>query len=394
MIKNLSAAVLSASVVFGLSAFAAPGGKEVVAEGYLDWTGITPKNYLFGRLITPSDLRQWTVVYVEVDAETFTGATVKNMAPLVNLMPLPQGHVTQWETAELPHNGIVVFSVRNATRDTDSKTFPMVFRPPKDAESSDAQTYALYGMHQVPFYKNLAPVGAPELTADKLPYVAVYGASGTEPLFAQEKFQMSALGKVREAINKAKGLMPKDWTPPLGIREPQFFKTVPALLAKGKPASEALKVLKTGIKSKNSEQAKEAQIMYDALNQYASGLKLRIGLEFHASPARAYYDFQTLIRLFPSEKKKLMAFEQKFKQNKEIGSIGKIFEKMMLWGREDFVPKSAGEAKQIVQELKKYQKALEGLSQSSNAQIQGEAMSFASQIDMLIEVIQTKGSLK
>ena len=78
----------------------------------------------------------------------------------------------------------------------------------------------------------------------------------------------------------------------------------------------------------------------------------------------------------------------------QVGFGAEVVEKMMLWGREDFVPKSAGEAKQIVQELKKYQKALEGLSQSSNAQIQGEAMSFASQIDMLIEVIQTKGSLK
>ena len=130
--------------------------------------------------------------------------------------------------------------------------------------------------------------------------------------------------------------------------------------------------------------------MYDALNQYASGLKLRIGLECHAAPARAYYDLQTLVRLFPSEKKKMQAIDQKFKQNKELGSLGKIFEKLMLWGRDDFAPKSAGEAKKIVVELQKHKKALDALANSENAQIQGEAMLFSSQLDMLIETIPTK----
>ena len=130
--------------------------------------------------------------------------------------------------------------------------------------------------------------------------------------------------------------------------------------------------------------------MYDALHQYASGLKLRIGLECHSAPARAYYDLQTLVRLFPSEKKKMQSIDQKFTQNKELGSLGKIFEKLMLWGRDDFVPKSAGEAKKIVVELQKYKKALDALATSENAQIQGEAMLFSSQLDMLIETIPTK----
>lgn len=383
--KQLST-VLCAGVL-GLAAVAAP---DPVAEGFVDWTGVTDKNYLFGRTLTPSDLRQWTVVYVVVDAETFAGGKVKELASLANLMPLPQAHATQWETAELPHDGIVVFSVRHADKGTDPKAFAARFRPPKDAEQAEAQVYSTYGRNLVPFYRDLAPAGEAELSADKLPYVAVYAAEGTDPVYTKEKFAAADLKGVQEAVKKASAKLPADWTPPLGIREPQFFKQVPALLAKGKPASAALKILAAGVKSKHADQAKEAQVMYDALHQYASGLKLRIGLEHHAAPARAYYDLQTLVKLFPSEKKKMQAIDQKFKQNKELGSLGKIFEKLMVWGRDDFVCKNAGEAKKIVQELQKYKKALEALANSPNAQIQGEAMIFSSQLDALIEIIPTK----
>lgn len=383
--KHLSAVLFAGAL--GLTAAAAP---DPVAEGFVDWAGVTPKNYLFGRTIGPSDLRQWTVVYVVVDAEAFQGQQVRDLSPLAGLMPLPQSHATQWETAELPHDGIVVFSVRNADRGTDPKAFAARFRPPKDAEQAVAMSYRAYEMNLVPFYRAFAPVGAEEPAADRLPYVAVYAAEGTAPVYVKEKFAAADLKGVREAVEKARAKLPTDWTPPLGVREPQFFKQVPALLAKGKPAAAALKILAAGVKSKNADQAKEAQVMYDALHQYASGLKLRIGLEHHAAPARAYYDLQTLIRLFPSEKKKMQSIDQHFKQNKELGSLGKIFEKLMLWGRDDFAPKNAGEAKKIVVELQKYKKALDALATSENAQIQGEAMLFSSQLDALIETIPTK----
>ena len=51
-------------------------------------------------------------------------------------------------------------------------------------------------------------------------------------------------------------------------------------------------------------------------------------------------------------KKLMQDIDQKFKQNKELGSLGKIFEKLMLWGRDDFAPKSAGDAKKIVADYK------------------------------------------
>jgi len=381
--------ILSAGLVAGLLGLSSAAAPDPVAEGFVNWEGITPKSCLFGRAITPSDLRQWTVVYVVVDDAAFTGAKVKELAPLANLMPVPSGHSTQWETDELPHNGIVVFSVRNA-KSSDPKAFAARFRPPKDAERDESQAYASYGQNHVPFYKDLAPAGEADLAADKLPFVAVYAAEGTDPVYTKEKFSGADVKDVRAAVQKAKEKLPADWTPPLGVSEPQFFKQVPPLLAKGKPASAALKILSAGIRSKNPDQAKEAQVMFDALNQYGTALKLRIGLEHHAAPARAYYDLQTLIRLFPSEKKKMQDIDQKFKQNKELGSLGKIFEKLMLWGRDDFAPKSAGDAKKIVAELQKIKKALEALANSPNAQVQGEAMLFTAQLDSLIETIPTK----
>ena len=131
-------------------------------------------------------------------------------------------------------------------------------------------------------------------------------------------------------------------------------------------------------------------MMYDAINQYKSDLMMRIQLEFSAAPARAYYDFQTLIKYFPSEKKNLQAIDAKIKANKEIGALGKIFEKIMLWSRDDYVCKNKGEANKNVQELKKYKKMLEALANSENAQLQGEAMLFQTQIDTLIDLMPTK----
>ena len=378
--------VLGAGLL-GLSALAAP---VPVADGYVDWSGLTAKNHLFGRTLTPSDLRQRTVVYVVVDGETFTNAKLKDFVALASIAALPAGHVTQWETEELPHGPITVFSVRNVAKGTDATTFAATFRPPKDTPASEVAQYSAYSLNMIPFYKGLAPVGEAELADDKLPFVAVYATEGAEPVHVQEKYQPADFAKVRAAVKAAKEKEIQDWTPPLGIREPQHYKQVPALLAKGKPAAAALKILAAGLKSKDAEQAKEAQIMYDALNQYASGLKLRIGLEHHAAPARAYYDLQTLVKLFPSEKKKMQAIDQAFKQNKELGSLGKIFEKLMLWSRDDFVPKSAGEAKKIVVELQKCKKQLDLLANSANAQVQGEAMLFSSQLDSLIEIIPTK----
>lgn len=375
-------------VLASLAADAAAGKGDPVAEGYMDWDGLTSRNFLMGRMISPSDLRHRAVVYVVFDANKLTQEKVPDYYLLSQQAQLPADHLTQWETQELPRDKIVAVSVRNLGKKTPQE-FADIFRAPKGSEQSVASKYTVWAQNKIPFYKDFKPISEEELADDKLPYVAVYGGAGTEPLYTKEKWDASDIKNLRAAVKKAVSEL-GEWTPPLGVAEPQFYKKVAADMAKGKPAQALLAQLKSGIKSKNPEQAKEAQIMTDAINQMKSDLMLRIQLEFSAAPARAYYDFNKLIKLFPSEKKNMQAFESKFKANKEIGALGKAFEKIMLWSREDYVCKNAGEAKKNIQELQKFKKVLENLSNSQNAQIQGEAMLFQTQIDTLIDLMPTK----
>ena len=368
--------------------FAAPGQRDPVAEGYADWDGVVSKNFLMGRIITPSDLRHRAVVYVVLDGSKLTNEKVADYSALPSLAALPAGHAAQWDTQELPRNKIVVVSIRNLSKNMQAE-FPALFKAPKDAQQSVRTKYMAWTENRPPIYRDLKPVGEGELTEDKLPYVAVYGGEGTEPLYAKEKWTPAEIHNVQAAVKKAVvGL--GEWKSPLGVEEPQFFKKVAADMAKGKPAQNLLPQLKAGIKSKNPDQAKEAQIMFDALNQYKSDLMLRIQLELHSAPARAYYDFNMLVKNFPSEKKNLQAVDAKMKANKEIGALGKVFEKIMLWSRDDYLCKNAAEAKKNVQELQKYKKVLEMLANSQNAQLQGEAMLFQSQIDTLIDMMPLK----
>ena len=385
--KKYFSFALAASLV-ALASVAAPK-RAPVAEGFMDWEGLDDKNYLYGHLISPSDLRHRAVIYVVVDAAKFTNANLADYKTLPSLTQLPSDHLCQWETQELPRQKIMVVSVRNADRKMDGATFAQVFKMPKGTDPQDSLIYTGWRSTRVSFYKDMAPVGAEDIALSKLPYVAVYGGSSTEPLFVKENWSNNDIKTVRKAIHKAVSEL-GDWTEPLGVADPQFFKDARVDIEKGKPLQKLMAKLQAGIKSKNPDQAKEAQIMYDALNQYKSDLKIRIECEYKAAPARAYYDFQNLIKYFPSEKRKLQKVDALMKQNKEIGAIGKVFEKLMLWNRDDFVCKSPGEAKKIVLELKKIRKALDSLANSQNASVQGEAMLFQSQIDALIDIIPTK----
>ena len=375
------------AAILAIAGAAVAANRDPVAEGYMDWDGVTPKNMLMGRMLTPSDLRHRAVVYVVVDAEKFTNDKLHNYASLSTIAPIPSAHV-QWETAEMPRDRIVIFSVRNLKK-KDEAAFPAVFKAPKDAKQSEAIMYRAWYEHKVPFYKDVVPVGGPEVADENLPYVAVYGGAGTEPLYSKEKWTEADIKNVRAAVSKAvNGL--GEWERPLGVAEPQFYKKIPAEFAKGKSVQPLLKQLQAGIKSSKPDEAKEAQIIFDAINQYKTELMLRIQTEFHMAPARAYYDFQTLVKLFPAEKKNLQAIDAKMKANKEIGALGKVFEKIVLWSRDDYVCKNAAEAKKNVQELQKYKKVLEMLANSQNAQLQGEAMLFQSQIDTLIDLMPMK----
>ena len=141
------------AMALAASSFAAPAAP--VAKGFNDWSGVSAKNLLYGRSLTPSDLRQRTVVYVVVDDAAFTGDQVKDLASLANLAGVPQSHATTWETAELPRDVIVVFSVRHA-KGVDAKTFAARLKAPKDSDNSTSAIYQYYPSNVTPFYKDLS----------------------------------------------------------------------------------------------------------------------------------------------------------------------------------------------------------------------------------------------
>ena len=389
------------------SLLAAPAvKKDPVAEGFMDWNGLTQKNWLFGRQLTPSDLRHRVVVYVAIDGKKLSRDALINLNGLIDYGAVPAGHTTQWESQEMPRNRILVISVFDAPKNLTSDTFKEYLNA-KNLDTDDARALETYKTSLIPVYKDLTPDGAEAVPEEKMPYVAVYGGVGTEdhpaakPLgtwnnysfrnkdrFLNSKKPDSIASVCRKAQKDLAANL--DWKRPLGVREPKFYAKVVADFEKGKPAQGLLNVLRGGIKDKNPEKAKEAQIMFDAILQYKEELKLRIACEIHTAPARAYCDYMTLTKLFPAEKKSLQSFEAKFKGAKEIAQLGKVLEKLLLWDREDFFCKSDGEARKIVAELQKMKKQIAPLSESKNAQVQGEAMLFTSQIEGLVETIPSK----
>ena len=405
------------ALAVGMSLIAAPAAKkDPVAEGFLDWDGLNPKNHLFGRELTPSDLRHRVVVYVALDGKTLSRDVLADLYGLFQYGQVPSEHTTTWESAEMPRDSILIISVLNPGKQLTPDTFKEHLSR-KGLDNNDFRIKGLtsYTESHIPVYKDVKPVGAEAISADRMPYVAIYGGVDTEdykatkPLrtwdnytyknrdnFFNSKSKTSINSTHKAAIDALGDL---NWKRPLGVADPQFYKKVVADFEKGKPAQGLLNALKGGLKDKNPDKAREAQILFDAINQYREELKLRIMSESHIAPARAYVDYQILMKLFPTEKKSMKAYEDKFKAAKEIGLLGKTLEKMMMWEREDFFCKSDGEAKKIVSELQKMKKMIAPLTENTNAKalgedmaarIQGEAMVFTAQIDALIETIPTK----
>ena len=383
----MKAGTLSALAAAALAA-SAPAA-EPVADGFMAWEGAVDGNFLSGQAITPSDLRHRTVVYVAVDDAEFTSEKIVEFGRLAELESRVASDVS-WDLLDaLPRDVLVVFSVCNAKTLTASAFAKRLEASSEMGESAKSRLSAL--RRRGLFYKNLYPDGVKGFEAERLPHVAVYGATGTEPVYEKDGYSKRDLKEVRAAVVKAAAQLPSGWASPLGVREPKFYPALPGLLAKGKTAADLQRAVKSGIKSKDAERAHEAQTVYDALNQYARELRLRIAAEATAAPVRAYCDFQELLRLYPAEKKRLAAVDQKIRSNKAAVSLGNIFMDILRWSRDDFEPKSAGEAKKIVQRLESYRKAIDGIAAGSNdAKLQGEASLVSTRIESLISVIPAK----
>lgn len=365
---------------------AAPAAKvEPVAAGFPQWQGISPKSHIRGREITAADMRHRATVVVDVDDNADLHKQLLEAAGLIQLTGLVSLGFEggNWETMVLPRDVLIVVSCHGLLKNPDALKTAL--------KSAGTEEAALSGFStaMVPFYENISFVGGPE-TEGKRPYIYVMGPTGTEPL-SQGKLDGAGVKAARAAVNKAKAkLKETPWKQFYGTEDPEKFPAVSAAIAKGKPLGPVAAALQKDVLSKDAEKAQAAQIVSDALSQARSDLLFRIRLEARACPHRAYYDFQQLVKFWPSEKKKLDEVMQKIKLVPDAEKLAKMFSKAIVWADPNFVCKNAGEAKKIVAELKKMKPALTKMKESKIIEIQNGALLLDAQVDELMSSIPSR----
>lgn len=382
-------------VLMPVAVLAGPAAKiDPVAEGFPDWQGMSEKTFIMGRKIGPSDLRHKVTVVVEIEPNEKLQsqlAIAGQFATRVGLNGFGWDG-GNWETIEsLPRNLIFAVSNRGGGRDKDHEAIKEALKY-KGEDTTISLALGNFRGVACSMYDDLTFSGAPDTTG-KRPYVYVLGPEGKEILF-QDTLTADSYKKANTAVSKALAKLKETqgaWKPFFGcVEEVKFFPIVAKTIEKGKPLAPVSKALLKDVLSKDAEKAKEAQILYDAIEQTRSDLVLRIGLEASACPHRAYYDVQKLLRYWPSEKKRLDSAMAKIKANPESLKLAQMFCKLMTWSGPDFTCKNASEAKKIVAELNKMKKDLEKLQESKVIVVQNGALTMATQVDELIALIPTK----
>jgi len=384
--------LITCSLLLIPSLFAAPAksAAEPVAEGYPVWTGVTPKNYIDGRvLVSAAELRQRITVVVEFDAAK-AGEQLEKTGKLSmqNGYQLAVGHGSaNWETLQLPRDVMVIYVAQGA------KTRDAVCEGMKGKDATKFPGISAIKTGKAPIYEGVTFEGAPA-NGGKLPFVYVMGYEGTEPVL-KEEFGAKTEANVRKAIAEQRKKIVEaglSWRPFYGyVAEPKHFTDIGKTLAKGKPldAVEA-KILK-GITSKDPEVAKEAQMLYDGLVQTRGDMMWAIRCACRDCPHVAAYKMGVLMKYWPKTKKQLSDVAERIKANGAAQPLIKMYAKVAQWAEPDFTCKNAAEAKKIVDELNKMKKALAPMKEdASNLTAQNGALVVDGLLDELIAIIPTK----
>lgn len=370
---------------------------DPVAEGYPDWQGLSAKSYICGREICPSDLRHKVTVVLEVEPnEKLQEQLLTAGVFATRTGPASIGFGANWETLVIPRDVIFAVSCCGSGSAKGHGAFMTALKY-TGKDSNAMRALQAYRSNGCAVYDNVTFTGAPDSTG-KRPFVYVMGPTGREPLFKGELNAANvkaACAAIEKGCKEIAG-WPNKWQP--------FFGSVPearrpAALLKalekgrsGKPAP--LKAVEDAllkdVVSKDAEKAKEAQVLFDALNQTRSDLVMRIRMEVGACPHRAAYDIQELLKYWPSEKKRVEGAQARAKSSPEFETLAKAFCKVMEWSSPDFTCKGASDAKKIVQELNKMKKTLEKLKESKNLIAQNGALILDLKVDELIATIPFK----
>ena len=255
-----------------------------------------------------------------------------------------------------------------------------------------AISYAVFHISSV--FREASFVGAAD-PVGKCPYVYVLGPNGGDPIW-QGTLTGTVVPQVKSAVEKARQQMDKwetKWRPFFGtVAEPKFFPQLAKTLENGKtaktcPLDPVAKSILADVTSKDAAKAREAQVLYDAINQTRNELKFRIALEAGKYPHVALVDMAELFKYWPGEKKKLESLVARLKSNSEAELFAKPYAKVRMWSEPGFKCKSAGEAKKIVAEMQKIKKQIAKYRESGDVVIQNAALTMDTKLDALIETI-------
>lgn len=377
-----------------VTAFAAPASKEIVAEGFASWEGIDDKNYITGRRITPSDLRHRTVFILHLDAAALHSQFLATGSFVANSLGFPAAHIVNWDTLDAFPRDYIALAVIHGECDLAKYREGLKFPKGKEVEQAESSAMAAWsGSTYVAVYGEKAKlVGAEVPTVYPTAQIVLPGTAEVAWTGRFSDKDAKALKEVRGLLAKGKAAS-AEWRPLYGVAEVQHWKSVEKTIKDGKAGfgEKAAKALQAGIKDRNPERAKEAQIMYDALMQYRDDLALRVASEMHATPARAIADMQLLIMAFPTVKKNLKDVEARLKKVKGADLLGKMFISYITWKQPDFTFKNASEAKAAVQKATSWKKTLDLLAADEKSpQLQGEAALLSTLVDELIAELPTK----
>ena len=375
-----------AAVAAAMTAGAKPGA---VAEGYPDWQGAVDKNHISGRHLCASDLRHKATVVVDFEADDKLADLFALAAKLVAQTGLDGLAKWDWDAKpELPRDVVVVLSSRGGAKDGAKISEAL------QAKDLDAALKKAVGGLACSIYTDVTFDGAPD-SEGKRPFVYVMGPEGKEPAYQgtlDEKGVTEAVKAIAAEKKKAAAL---DWKPFFGnLPEPVSYPTYPATIAKGKPLAALEATLLRDVAGKDAGKAKEAQILYDALQQTRSDMGFRAQIEaLTKSPHRAYYDVQQLMKYWPRERQRFAAEIAKINAIPQVKKLAIGYTKAMNWMDPNFTCKNATEAKKIVAELKKLKKdlaALKELKEPKLEPIKIAAMDLDSKVDMLIDTIPNR----
>jgi hypothetical protein len=358
------------SVVFTVLSVA---GLIASAATFPDWQGIEQKNYISGRMVSASDLRHKVAVVIEIDNDDKLAQNMKLADKFETLSEVVLRNGS-WET------------LRDEDFPRSTISFVSIFgKKPKPSQLSRRSKAVM------PVYHNVKLVGVDyDKTERKRPYAYVFSAEGGESIWKGELTEAS-VDAVRKAVNSAKKKVPA-WTPLTGISDLSALPDVAKYYKSGKIKNMTAAAM-AAIKSKDPEISRQGQIVYDAIEQYKSDLLFRISIEFTVSPVKAYADAQRLVKLFPSEKKKLVEFDAFLSKNREVATLGKMMEKALLLRDPMYNPKPA-QLKADIQMLKKWQNLLKLMAKEADVTYSGQMLLLSSILEDLISEASSRISVK